>query len=49
MIPDERERLLWIVEQKMLVEAKFVCGTQSFYHQLRRVGGKGLEGPCSAV
>ena len=35
LIPNERKRPLLIVGQKVLVESEFLCGTHSFYHQLR--------------
>ena len=46
MIPDERERPLWMVGQKMLLEAEFRCGTQSFFlspaERREGRGGKGI-------
>ena len=47
LIPDERERPLWMVGQKVLVETKFLCGTQSF--SLSPAEGKGLEGRFSVM
>ena len=45
MIPDERERPLWMVGQKVLLEAEFRCGTQSFFLSLAERGeGRGWKG-----
>ena len=52
LIPDERKRplILWMVGQKVPVEAKFLCGTHSSsLSSAERGEGKGLEGHCSAV
>lgn len=53
MFPDERKKAMWMVRQKVLVEAKFLCEGASLFslspaEKRGRGGGKGLESALPA-